>query len=95
MKRKTGKLDPARLQAALDAPCPDPLDPKMVDIVKDLFKPEVAERYIKSALVVALVPNAPSKIRIPFQPAASIIRRLNNAVDRVAIDLRARNHNDF
>lgn len=48
MKQKTGKLDPARLQAALDAPRPDPLDPKMVEIARDLFKREVAERYIKA-----------------------------------------------
>lgn len=48
MKRKIGKLDPQRLQQALERPAPDPLDPKMVEIVKGMFKPEAAEQYIKS-----------------------------------------------
>lgn len=47
MERKIGKIDPERLKAA-KAACPDdPLHPDILAAVRELFKPEVYEKYVK------------------------------------------------
>ena len=47
MAKKIGKVDPKRLRKAKQLAPTDPLAPEVLEAVRELFKPDEYEQYVK------------------------------------------------